>query len=134
MSDKNQSQNQDRQGRRVDETEVADLRRHYRAIAAPPELAARIRAHTTERPGTRSGWQYAFAVAAVVMCVIWLLPAGDEEPVIMASAKPKTPSLLSVGRIMPPTPTLIVPSTTRIKTFKRPALPSASQFATRNKT
>ncbi len=119
---------------RPDAAEVDAMRQQYRAIVAPAGLASRIQAQVMEHSGGKPVWHYALAAAVLVLCIVWALPVSEDEPVAMVAAKPPLPSLLSIGRMMPAKPGTMVPSTTRIKSFKRPALPAASQFSTRNKT
>jgi len=103
-------------------TDLANLRRDYQAIEAPPYLATRVRAELDDRSVTRYRLRPALGVAMFAVGLLAILPFVGQRDAA-PSVAPKLPSLSALSRAMPAKPAVRAPSFARIKSVKTPRLP-----------
>jgi len=100
-----------------------DIAREYRKIAAPEQIAARVRARTADRPVASHGWLPAGTAAVVAVVVVGMLstlwrPAGD------VTTSPVRPSLSAIAALRIDKPAFKPPSLGSIRTPAAPKMPS----------
>ena len=99
-----------------------DLTRDYRAIEAPPQLAARVRAAIASRPRRAFHWlPVAAAVATAIALLVFAPPMMElpPEPGLMA----KTPSLTALSRVAAQRRSVPTPNLSHVRSLRPPALP-----------
>lgn len=113
--------------------DLNDLKRDYRAITAPPQLATRVIARvagSTTRPGF---WMPAAVTCTAILALIWMLPFTGQVPSDIAAShgKPSIPTLTSVR---PSKPKSSVPSMTQLRSVSVPIMPSKPKPAAVSKS
>ena len=99
------------------------LKKGYREIQAPPQLATRIRANVHARPPRLHSWIPAGATVAAVIIGVWLLPYTGEPPAETPDV-PGKPSLTALAALKPDAPPGTSVSLSQLKTMKKPKLPA----------
>lgn len=102
-------------------SDVQQLKRAYREINAPPGLALRVRAEFADTPVRPP--RLVPVAATLAIGVLALLPLIFMEPASRATA-PVMPSLAMVSEMIPDGASLTSPSLSRVRSVKRPAMPS----------
>lgn len=108
--------------------EIDDLKEDYRSIKAPPHLATRVRAEITVLAVRRRNWVPAGATIMAVVAVVWLTPFIAQ--LSSTDAQPSKPSLTAIASLKPEKPKGTTVSLTKIRTVKRPVLPTRPRLKT----
>ncbi len=109
--------------------ELDDLKRDYRAIAAPPHLAARIHASVADSR-TRSGfWMPAAVTCTAIVALVWMLPFTTQVS-SDAVATPATPSMSALAALKPTKPAGPSPSMSQLRSLSVPSMPAKPKTAT----
>lgn len=108
--------------------DLDSLRSGYRAVRAPAQLAARIRArvHLRARRSARSWMPAATAVAGVV-AIIWFLPALW-QPDPATPIRPAAPSLSMLSTMAPQKPAVTTPGLSRLRSVALPNVPTRARW------
>ena len=101
--------------------ELAWIRRRYRAITAPPDLAARVAAAVAPA-GEHAPWRWHPVAAAAAILVI-LVAVGPRQVGEDSQAVSRVPSLAQLSRAMPKKPAAGVPSLARVRGLQTPVAP-----------
>ena len=106
-----------------------DLKRDYRAIAAPPHLATRIHASVADSR-TRSGfWMPAAVTCTAIVALVWMLPFTTQVT-SDAVEKPATPSMSALAALKPTKPAVPSPSLSQLRSLSVPSMPAKPKLAT----
>ncbi|MGI9232364.1 MAG: hypothetical protein ACR2RD_01925 [Woeseiaceae bacterium] len=107
--------------------DIAELKQAYRDIKAPPHLATRIRAEAEGQRVRSHSWMPAGATVMAIVLVAWLAPF-DGEQTRSPSVVPSKPSLSAIAALKPNAPRGTSVSLSKLKTVKKPKLPSKPRF------
>ena len=102
--------------------DIEKLAEDYRGIAAPPELATRIRAEVAGRPIRNHGWLPAAATAIVAAALIGVLPALWQTSAVTDEPTVR-PSLSTLASLKVERPAVSTPRLSQIRTPRAPAMP-----------
>lgn len=109
--------------------ELDDLKRDYRAIAAPPHLATRIHASVADSR-TRSGfWMPAAVACTAIIALFWILPFTTQVT-SDAVEKPEKPSMSALAALKPTKPAVPSPSLSQLRSVSVPSMPAKPKVAT----
>ena len=116
--------------------DIEKLKRDYRAIRAPAQVATGIREQLADEPRKGGYWMPATASALTVVAIIGILPfllqpqpeqAASEKP---ASEKTARPSLSALASMLPKKPvTGATTSMTQLRSVKVPRMPAKPKAA-----
>lgn len=112
--------------------ELDDLKRDYRAIAAPPHLATRIQASVAESRVRSRFWMPAAMTCTAILALLWVLPFTSEVSTNVTSA-PARPSMSSLAALLPSKPATSSPSMTQLRSLSLPAMPAKPKAADSSK-
>lgn len=102
---------------------IDKLQQDYREIRAPAHLATRIRAEVADLESPRRSWLPALAPIAVAVAAVTVAPLLMQQQPGDETVAPKPTSLSSLTRLSALKPEMSIPSLSRMKSVKVPALP-----------
>ena len=109
--------------------QLDDLKRDYRAIAAPPHLATRIHASVADSR-TRSGfWMPAAVACTAIVAFFWIVPFTTQVTSNDVD-KPVRPSMSALAALKPTKPAVPSPSMSRLRSVSVPSMPAKPKPAT----
>ncbi len=103
--------------------EIEKLADEYREMKAPPWLATRIKAETSNRPVRNHGWLPVATTAVLAAAVIGLGPMLFQSTAGPESG-PTRPSLTSLASIKVQKPANVSPSLSQVRSMKAPKMPA----------
>lgn len=100
------------------------LRRRYRAVRAPSDLAARVRARVDHQaPRSVRPWIPAAAAAIGMLAMVWFLPGlWQQDPT--GPIRPAAPSLSKLASMAPQKPAVTTPGLSRLRSVALPNVPT----------
>ncbi len=111
--------------------ELDDLKRDYRAIAAPPHLATRIHASVADSRTRSSFWMPAAVTCTAIVALFWMLPFTTQVS-SDATATPARPSMSALAALKPTKPAGPSPSMSQLRSVSVPKMPTKPKTATRS--
>ncbi len=108
--------------------ELDDLKREYRRISAPAQLATRVRAEVADVRVRPYHWMPAAATAMAVVAVVLALPLALQNQTTDLQ-RPAKPSLSALASLKPAKPTGVAPSLTQLRSVKVPKMPAKPALA-----
>ena len=108
--------------------DIDDLKRDYESVNAPPYLATRVRAEVADQPFRRRSWVPAGATIMAIVAVVWLGPFVTQ--ISSTDERPSKPSLTAIATLKPEKPQGTAVSLAKIRTVKRPILPTRPRLKT----
>lgn len=111
--------------------DIEKLKRDYRAIRAPAQVATGIREQLADEPRKGGYWMPATASALTVIAIVGVLPfLLQPQPGQPASEKPTKPSLSALASMVPKKPTTgTTTSMTQLRSVKVPKMPAKPKAA-----
>jgi hypothetical protein len=103
--------------------ELDDLKRDYRAIAAPPHLATRIRASVADSRSRSGFWMPAAVTCTAIVALFWVLPFTTQVT-SDAVEKPARPSMSALAALKPTKPSVPSPSMSQLRSVTVPSMPA----------
>ena len=103
--------------------ELDDLKRDYKAIAAPPHLATRIHASVADSRHRTGFWMPAAVTCTAVVALVWVLPFTTQVS-SNATSTPTRPSMSALAALKPSKPTTPAPSMSQIRSVSVPRMPA----------
>lgn len=103
--------------------DLNDLKRDYKAITAPPQLATRISASVADSRVRSSFWMPAAVTCTAILALVWMLPFTGQTPSDIAAHHGK-PSIPTLAALRPTKPTSSMPSMTQLRSVSVPRMPS----------
>ena len=100
--------------------ELDDLKRDYRAIAAPRYLATRIKASVADSRTRSSFWMPTAVTCTAIVALVWMLPFTTQVT-SDAVDKPAKPSLSALKLTKPAVPS---PSMSQLRSLTVPSMPA----------
>lgn len=119
-----------------DQTKSEDIRRlrdDYQAVKAPAGLAQNVLSQIEEQTNRGFGWRLAFAGLVLVVGLVVLLAPEEDSPIVVAET-PASLSLGGVAQVIPEKPAVKMPTLSRIRSVKTPAISVLIPAVTPNKT
>jgi len=109
--------------------ELADLKRDFRAICAPPHLATRIHASVKDSRTRSSFWIPAAMTCTAIVVLVWMQPFATQAPSV-ATVAPAQPSMSALAALKPAKPAVPSPSMSQLRSVSVPSMPSKPRLAT----
>jgi hypothetical protein len=110
--------------------ELDELKRDYRAIAAPAHLATRIHASVADAR-TRSGfWMPAAVTCTAIVGLVWMLPFTTQVTSDAVDKKPANPSMSALAALKPTKPAVPSPSMSQLRSLSVPSMPAKPKLLT----
>ena len=109
--------------------ELDDLKRDYRAIAAPPHLATRVLASVADSRSRSGFWMPAAVTCTAIVALVWVLPLTMQVS-SDAAKTPTKPSMSALAALKPTKPAVPLPSMSRLRSVSVPSMPSKPKPAT----
>lgn len=109
--------------------ELDDLKRDYRAIAAPPHLATRIHASVADSRARSGFWIPAAVTCTAIVALFWMLPFTTQVT-SDAVEIPAKPSMSALAALKPTKPAVPSPSMSQLRSVSVPSMPSKPKPAT----
>jgi len=109
--------------------ELDDLKRDYRAIAAPPHLATRIHASVADSRARSGFWMPAAVACTAIVALVWVLPFTTQVT-SDAVEKPAKPSMSALAALQPSKPAGPSPSMSQLRSVTVPSMPAKPRLAT----
>ena len=103
--------------------ELDDLKRDYRAIAAPPHIATRIHASVADTRVRSRLWVPAAVTCTAILALLWVLPFTTEVSTNVTST-PVRPSMSALAALKPSKPATSSPSMTQLRSLSVPRMPA----------
>jgi hypothetical protein len=100
-----------------------DLKRDYRAVSAPPNLATRIHASVSVSRSRSSFWIPAAATGIAILALAWIVPFTSEIASDVSSPSIK-PSMSALAALKPSKPTTPLPNMSQLRSVSVPRMPA----------
>ena len=109
--------------------DLEELKRDYRAIAAPPHLATRIHASVADLRARSRFWMPAAVTCTAIVALVWVLPFTTQDSTDVV-ATPTKPSMSALAALKPTKPAVPSPSMSQLRSVSVPSMPAKPKAAT----
>ncbi len=103
--------------------ELDDLKRDYRAIAAPPHLATRIQASVADSRARSGFWMPAAVTCTAIVALVWMLPFTTQVTSDAVDG-PTKPSMSALAALKPAKPSGPIPNMSQLRSLTVPSMPA----------